>query len=195
MGLFSKKKEHAVPADLQTAKGMYEFCLANETGHGFNEKWALKHFGVIESSLMAGEKVLMAFIGMNDYGAGGDGDNFAYAVTNKRFILGNQRLVGNSSTSIDLSKINDVSVSNGALISQVVIDSLGEIVHVGVSKKEGPNIVRLFHEALEQNRTVSAAPVAGTSQADELMKFKQLLDSGVITQEEFDKKKNQLLGV
>lgn len=32
------------------------------------------------------------------------------------------------------------------------------------------------------------------STADELLKFKNLLDQGVITQEEFDKKKTQLLG-
>ena len=34
-----------------------------------------------------------------------------------------------------------------------------------------------------------------TSVADELKKFKDLLDAGVITQEEFDAKKNQLLGI
>ena len=33
------------------------------------------------------------------------------------------------------------------------------------------------------------------SNADELKKFKELLDSGVITQEEFDAKKKQLLGL
>jgi predicted Zn-dependent peptidase len=33
------------------------------------------------------------------------------------------------------------------------------------------------------------------STADELKKFKELLDSGVITQEEFDAKKKQLLGL
>ena len=33
------------------------------------------------------------------------------------------------------------------------------------------------------------------SNADELKKFKELLDSGVITQEEFEAKKKQLLGV
>ena len=33
------------------------------------------------------------------------------------------------------------------------------------------------------------------SNADELKKFKDLLDSGVITQEEFDAKKKQLLGL
>lgn len=34
-----------------------------------------------------------------------------------------------------------------------------------------------------------------TSNADELKKYKDLLDSGVITQEEFDQKKKQLLGL
>lgn len=48
--------------------------------------------------------------------------------------------------------------------------------------------------------TQKAAPqvapqVAPLSDADELMKFKQLLDAGVITQEEFDAKKKQLLGL
>jgi predicted Zn-dependent peptidase len=33
------------------------------------------------------------------------------------------------------------------------------------------------------------------SSADELKKYKELLDSGVITQEEFDAKKKQLLGL
>ena len=34
-----------------------------------------------------------------------------------------------------------------------------------------------------------------TTSADELKKYKDLLDSGVITQEEFDAKKKQLLGL
>ena len=33
------------------------------------------------------------------------------------------------------------------------------------------------------------------SNADELKKFKELLDNGIITQEEFDAKKKQLLGL
>lgn len=43
----------------------------------------------------------------------------------------------------------------------------------------------------------ASAPVlsAAPSAADELMKFKQLLDAGAITQEEFDAKKKQLLGL
>lgn len=33
------------------------------------------------------------------------------------------------------------------------------------------------------------------SAADEIMKFKQLLDNGIINQDEFDKKKNELLNI
>lgn len=40
------------------------------------------------------------------------------------------------------------------------------------------------------NQTVAAA-----SPADELKKFKELLDMGVVSQEEFDAKKKQILGL
>ena len=46
-------------------------------------------------------------------------------------------------------------------------------------------------EAKQSKNTV----VAAVSPADELMKFKQLLDAGIITQQEFDEKKKQLLGL
>ncbi len=48
----------------------------------------------------------------------------------------------------------------------------------------------------EKQRTLSASENDNTfSAADELKKFKELLDSGIITQEEFDAKKKQLLGL
>lgn len=48
-------------------------------------------------------------------------------------------------------------------------------------------------EAETTKQAQTAAPAV--SSADELKKFKDLLDSGVITQEEFDAKKKQLLGL
>ncbi|MBO5223231.1 MAG: SHOCT domain-containing protein [Clostridia bacterium] len=41
----------------------------------------------------------------------------------------------------------------------------------------------------------STPQVAALSPAEELKKFKELLDMGVITQEEFDAKKKALLGL
>jgi len=50
---------------------------------------------------------------------------------------------------------------------------------------------------IEQKRNQATAPqvVQTMSAADELKKFKELLDMGIITQEEFDAKKKQLLGL
>ncbi|MBQ2940785.1 MAG: SHOCT domain-containing protein [Clostridia bacterium] len=48
----------------------------------------------------------------------------------------------------------------------------------------------------DAKKQIVSSPVAeSTSNADELKKYKELLDSGVITQEEFDAKKKQLLGL
>ena len=48
---------------------------------------------------------------------------------------------------------------------------------------------------LKTNNNSAPAIIQQISPADELKKFKELLDSGVITQEEFDVKKKQLLGL
>ncbi len=47
----------------------------------------------------------------------------------------------------------------------------------------------------ESHAATNAAAPAALSPADELKKFKELLDMDVITQEEFDTKKKQLLGL
>lgn len=49
-------------------------------------------------------------------------------------------------------------------------------------------------EEIKTNKNF-ANTIIQTSSADELKKFKELLDSGIITQEEFDKKKKQLLNL
>ena len=48
-------------------------------------------------------------------------------------------------------------------------------------------------KAKQEQITSTSAPTI--SAADELKKFKELLDSGIISQEEFDAKKKQLLGL
>ena len=52
-------------------------------------------------------------------------------------------------------------------------------------------------EAMQQTVGTAPSPVSSSacSAADELKKFKELLDLGIITQEEFDAKKKQLLGM
>lgn len=55
---------------------------------------------------------------------------------------------------------------------------------------------RIFDEGLNSSKETATIQVnEAVSAADELKKFKELLDSGIITQDEFDAKKKQLLGI
>ena len=46
---------------------MYTFPVDNGYGKGWNEKWGVKHFSIMEENLLPGEEVLMAFIGLHNY--------------------------------------------------------------------------------------------------------------------------------
>ncbi len=52
----------------------------------------------------------------------------------------------------------------------------------------------LMDKIKECKATINVVNSTQTSTADEILKFKNLLDQGIITQEEFEKKKKELLG-
>ena len=65
-------------------------------------------------------------------------------------------------------------------------------------KKKNAAISEKIKNYLEDkiiNKQTNQTIVQSLSSADELKKFKELLDAGIITQEEFDQKKKQLLGL
>ena len=79
---------------------------------GQNRKWGEKHFGLIASELQPDEDVLMAFIGLHNYQSMTKHDsNYAYAVTNKRILMGQKKLVGQALQSVMLDQVNDVPSS------------------------------------------------------------------------------------
>ena len=58
-------------------------------------------------------------------------------------------------------------------------------------------IIAFIHALTLRDKNAPALPVvfSGQSNAGELEKYKELLDTGVITPEEFDEKKKQILGI
>ena len=124
----------------------------------------------------------------------------AVAINNKMkkcsLVVTNKRVFGIASFGkrVDLP-INQISsVGLGFADSIAVATSSGKIKFLLLENKN--EIHRAISDLLiSLQKTESKTIEVKSSNADELKKYKELLDSGVITQEEFDAKKKQLLGL
>lgn len=182
-----------------TAKEMYMYAKDNGYGNGFTDSLGIKHFQVIEDSLLPGEYVLMTFIGLHNYiSATKHDNNFAYAITNKRIIMAQKNIIaGEKIHTIYLDNLNDISFKSGIALGVMTIDTTKEVFNVGLDKISAKAINEKAHSVIDEimKSKKITQHVHETSSADEILRFKQLLDSGIITEEEFSKKKKQLLGL
>ena len=104
-------------------------------------------------------------------------------------------LSGVSSVSMSIDKINSISKKKGMLTGELEIwDNSGKVIY---SMPSG--YLDTIENYINQAKNIIVSPKTTTvnqvSAADEILKFKNLLDQGIITQEEFDKKKKELLGL
>lgn len=184
---------------MKTAQDMYQYCLDNNFGEGMTRKWALKHFALIEQSLQPDEEAIMCFIGLHNYiSATKHDNNFAYAVTNKRILMAQQKMIGQNFQSISIDNLNDITMTTGVLMGVITIDTIKEKFNVAINKQVANNINRVIHDvlhSLKEDKKIPAQTQTGVSSADEILKYKNLLDMGIISQDEFDKKKKQILGL
>jgi len=184
---------------MKTAKEMYDFCKEKKFGQGQNEKWGLKHFALVENALAEDENVVMSFIGLHNYiSATNHNNNFAYAITEKRIIMAQKKLIGEIQQSVFLDNINDITFTSGMIWGVITIDTIKETFNVGLDKAQAANINAEIHDILHKLKNKKDVPtlsVTTTDPIEELKKYKELSDIGVITQEEFDEKKKQLLNL
>lgn len=76
-----------------------------------------------------------------------------------------------------------------------IFDAVKDENTILFGKKETDKAERLKALIESKRQNVKSGPAKETSTANEIKEFKLLLDDGVITQEEFDAKKKQLLGI
>lgn len=122
-------------------------------------------------------------------------------------INGRVKVIGSTSDlRLPIEKIDSLFVKDSLVDKFRGGKTLGIRSNTGVIKfvcvQNADEFVAAANKAIEENkkanRTAPVAPapvVQAASNADELKKYKDLLDSGVITQEEFDAKKKQILGL
>lgn len=200
-----QKEEHTTIGQdkMTTADEMAAFCETYGYGQGQTKKWTTKHFKVVEDSLSSDEYAILCFVGLHNYVSTTKHDsNYAYALTNKRLICGQQKLVGNQVQSVLLDKLNDVTKQRGALLGVITIDTFSEKLNVAVDKITTDRIASALNEIiydLKHSQSTTTQTILNNaptlSASDEIRQFKALLDEGIISQEEFNAKKKDLLGI
>lgn len=123
-----------------------------------------------------------------------------YAVSKVELVVTDKRVYGRVAfgKQVDLPIDSVSSVKLSSFKGIAIGTSSGLISFWRIKNRDAIHAV-LSNLLIERQNKVAATPVIKQeipqSNADELKKFKELLDSGIITQEEFDAKKKQLLGL
>lgn len=147
-------------------------------------------------SLLEGEESIKAMTsGLTD------GNTWLIVCTDKRVLMMDKGLIyGLKLIDIPLDRINSISHSKGLIMGKVAITD-------GATTRTIDNIpnatVAFFADTVSKEVEIykqkKNAPIAREVQtisgADELMKYKELLDMGVLTQEEFEVKKKEILNL
>ena len=96
---------------------------------------------------------------------------------------------------LPITHISAIGMGWGKRIT--VTSSSGHITFFGVinQKEINETLTALIKEKEQKSHERSTVITQSQSNAEELAKFKKLVDDGIITQEEFDAKKKQLLGL
>lgn len=114
------------------------------------------------------------------------------AIFPDKVVQTRKAILSSSLEEIPLKNISSVEITSG-LLPTVNIYTSGNTLTFRTDVIDGPHFVQVLRGLLD-TRGTGAAPQQ-FSEAGELEKFAALLERGLITQEEFDLKKKQILGL
>ena len=187
---------------MKNAQEMHQYAQKYLSDRFYKGRANISAFQTIEKNLNQNENVLIAF-----YAASGTISkdriwNVAVAVTQKRLLISYKidtilsPFIKQNCKTYGLKYINSVS-TKGCML-EISITAEGNIVIGNWSPEKRDDLSIKIRNIVEQYQEESSTQHLSVNQlsiADEIKKFKELLDSGIITQEEFDAKKKQLLGL
>lgn len=133
-------------------------------------------------------------------------------ITNKKIIYGRPKSGFLSQAVLkmtDVTDLDDVTYKDkefGVLSGtyKVVIDATRELIgfvfcnckeNKTLAEKLTSDLSDILDEIKEKNKSSLQTVIQQRSAADEILKYKSLLDADIITKEEFEKKKKELLGL
>jgi Bacterial PH domain/Protein of unknown function (DUF2510)/Short C-terminal domain len=121
--------------------------------------------------------------------------NGLLALTSHRLIFMFAGLVNSAFEDFPISNISSISYKSGMVVASIEVYASGNKATIkNVNKADAKEIADAIRAKL--GRPAAATTVQGvSSDADELAKWARLRDSGVISAEDFEAKKRQLLGL
>ena len=171
-------KEELRP-DIQAAKGK----MSTKLGGGREIKKLVEH-------LWEGEQVLRMTTGAYGKGTG------LVVMTDRRLMFVQDGIMSKTTEDFPYSKISSVSWNSGLALGTIVVFASGNKAEIkNVAKGDGKAIVDALRERLAD--TPAGAPVAAAPAAPDVMaqlkQLGELKDAGILSTEEFDAKKTELL--
>ena len=184
---------------MKTADEMLEFMKLHKLGSGVISTNEKRHFKVLAKQLKPNEDIDVCFMGLHNYKSMSNHNGYwAYGITKDKIIMAQNRVIGEHVLVVSLRNINDVFMKTGIVWGTLTIDTRDEVFNIAIDKNSIRNIHEMvtdklfeYTENLHKNVVDGATPP--NSAADELIKWKNLMDQGIITEEEFERKKFEIL--
>jgi hypothetical protein len=105
-------------------------------------------------------------------------------------VQSRKAILNSSLEEIPMKNISSVEISSG-LIPTVNVYTSGNTLTFRTDVLQGPRFVEVLRDCLSKRS--DGRPSGGISDVEQLEKLVSLLEKGILTQEEFDKKKKQIL--
>lgn len=178
---------------MKTAEEMYQFCQNAGFFSGSDRQWGERLFLVLENHLGPDEEVLICFIGLHNRTSATKNDGFyAYALTNQRFIMGQKRIIGDAFKVIPLANLQGLRLTKETSLDILEVTSLEGMIKIVLTEDEAPKILASLNENIQPANQEKASENQ-LSKAEQLLKMKDLLDQGILTEAEFAKIKDDIL--
>jgi hypothetical protein len=113
------------------------------------------------------------------------------AIFEDKVVQSRKSMLTSSLEEIPMKNISSVDISTG-LMPIVNVYTSGNTMTFRTDVLQGPKFVEVLRECLS-NRSDSK-PTSSISEVEQIERLASLLEKGLITREEFDKKKQQILG-
>lgn len=159
-----------------------------------NTSLSKKEVKYLPNVLSDREMIMYATSGMSD------GNNWMIVCTDSRLIFLDKGLIyGLKQVDIPLEKINSVSFNKGMIFGDITVHHGSASMKITMIEKSTVekmaasiknNIANSNNTSHTNNQTIAAPDVSA-----QIRQLKNLLDDGILTEEEFSAKKKQLLGL